>query len=802
MNTFKLAFRKLFRKGEYTLTRIISLVAGLTFGIILLSEVLYYYSFDGFYPDADRIYIVYENFNIDQKSNHLESNNMVSGAIAPGLKANVPGIEVATRFNSIGSSIFYTVDQKSYKAKFSLADEFAFDVLPRPMINGNAKDILSTPMQCMISDKIARKMGNNVIGQTIELKEYPNKILTIAGVFKSLPENTYYEYDILISMVSTKDFMWDGTENWLGNDRYYSAVKLAPGVDPKSLAPAVRKMQETYQDILEIEKEDSTFVFKYTFFPIKQIFSNEVKDMIIILTLIAFAVLFVSLLNYIMLTLSSLINRTKSSAIFKCYGAQAKQLQGMVLTETMLIYGISLVLTFFMILFLKTFVEQQVGHQLVSVLNPTVVLPIIGLLTIIVFVIGYFPGKFYASIPVASAFRNFRQKSNRWKLALLSVQFVGASFIATLLVVVSMQYNKMITEDHGYQSKNIFYGSTTGMDSHKVNTVLQELRQLPEIEVVGMGVDVPVIYPSGNNVMSPEENKELFNVADFYYIDDNYLNILNIPVIQGNNFTRETASINDVLISKKGADMLALYNNWTDGVIGKPIVITEHQSDQPSTIRGIYPDFVINSLASTDKRPSVFFYMPEEVMQNEIINRPSSNFIILAKAKDGQSIGMIKKMSDIFNLALPHNDAVIKNLEQEQINNYQAEKGFHNAMKIGNIIIVIITLLGLLGYTTGEANRRKKDLAIRKINGARLKDLLQMFIWQLERLAIPSVIIGLLGAWYLSGKWQEQFTVKAELSWWILVLICMGVLLFIALIAGINYFKTANKNPIQSLRYE
>ena len=141
MNTLKFAFRRLFYKGEHSITRIISLVAGLAFGILLLSEVFYYLSYDSFYPDANRIYTVQESFKIDPKSNKLKNHPYISGAIAPGLKAEVPGIQAASRLNPIGKHVFYTDDLKSYKAEFSLADEHLFEVLPRPMVKGNAEEI-------------------------------------------------------------------------------------------------------------------------------------------------------------------------------------------------------------------------------------------------------------------------------------------------------------------------------------------------------------------------------------------------------------------------------------------------------------------------------------------------------------------------------------------------------------------------------------------------------------------------------------------------------------------------------------
>ena len=136
--------------------------------------------------------------------------------------------------------------------------------------------------------------------------------------------------------------LWDGTNNWIGNDRYYVCVKLEAGVDPESLAPAVRKMQEVHQDIVHLESIQNGMVLKYSFKPIRKFHIEDVKDMIIILSAIAFAVLLVSLLNYILLTLSALVNRAKTSAIYKTYGAQSVNLQLMIFLETSLLFIISL----------------------------------------------------------------------------------------------------------------------------------------------------------------------------------------------------------------------------------------------------------------------------------------------------------------------------------------------------------------------------------------------------------------------------------------------------------------------------
>ncbi|MGW8317150.1 MAG: ABC transporter permease [Bacteroidales bacterium] len=799
MIPIKLAYRPLFRKGEHTAARIISLATGLAFGLLLLAEVFYYYSYDGFYPDAKRIYLVHERFKRDNHSDKLDSYPRVSGAIGPGLMAEVPGIEVACRLNSIGTNVVYTEEMNRLEARVSLADEFVFDLLPRPVISGDPKRILQTPMACMVSTKIAASMGGDVVGKTITLKRFPGKVLTIQGVFEELPENTNYEYDLLISMASTGEFTWDGTENWMGNDRYYTCVKLEAGVQPANLDSAVWEMQVVHQDIEKLEEEHGGIVLRYAFMPIRKIHADNVKDMVIILSTIALAVLFVSLMNYILLTLSALANRVKSSAVYKTFGAQNENLQQLIFGETFLLFFISLLGAVLIIAAIQPFVESQLEHSISAVLNPYVLWPLLGIVLVLVTATSYFPGRFFARIPVATVFRKYRQGKNNWKLALLAVQFIGASFILIVMLVVTLQYSNMKNADHGYRTRGIYYGSTIGLDGAKLPAIIDQLRAMPEVEQVGLGYDLPISGASGNNVRSLNRKRDLFNVADFYEADENFLSILGIQVTEGRNFSAETASPNDVLISEKGAEMLELNFGWTDGVVGKQIEITEHGN---TNICGVFPDFVVHSMADPDLRPAVYFYSPES--QFEALKRENAGapFLMLIRVYEGMEAGMMKKITEVFNQGMEENDAIIYSLEGELQDLYNSEKGFRNAMMAGNVVIFLITVIGLLGYTTTEANRRRKELAIRRISGANLSNILRLFIRDLEYLAIPTVVAGLIAAWFTVDKWMQNFTAKIPLPWQVFLLCSLFILLLVAAVAAMNYSRTANRNPVEALRYE
>jgi putative ABC transport system permease protein len=463
------------------------------------------------------------------------------------------------------------------------------------------------------------------------------------------------------------------------------------------------------------------------------------------------------------------------------------------------LFLISLVGSIAIIVLLKPLAEAQIGHKLTSSLNFTVIMPLFILLVLVVLLVSYLPGRFFVKIPVAYAFRNYRQKSTKWKLGLLSLQFIGASFIFTMLIIVTLQYQKLQNANHGYQSENVYYCSSAGITGSKLSLVLNELRAIPEIESVGLGFGIPFEGASGNNLSLPNSEKELFNVADFYWIDDNYLSILNIPVTQGSGFARNSTIQNEILISQKGSQMLTMNTGWKDGVVGKEVKVSAHGIN---TISGVFPDFIIRSITNPDSRPAVFSYLPEERFQSMIEEYPSFSFNILIKTQQGVHIGITKKITEIINLALPQKDAIVKSFQTEQLARYSSEKGFRNTMIASNFIILIITIMGLLGYTIAEALRRRKELAIRKISGARITDILRLFVMELEYIALPAVLVGLIGAWYIAGKWMENFATKLPLHWGIFAICSLSILVMVALVATINYISFANRNPIEALKHE
>ena len=471
-----MAFRSLFKKGRNNGIKIIALAVGLAMGLVLIAKVCFERSYDNFYPDNDRIYLVKSGINREGKK---DTWGQVSGAIAPGMKAEIPEVEAATRYTRIGSpdELIMTPEKQFYTATLLLTDTSFFDVFPRPILIGDPKDVLARPNYVMISRSLAEKMGGveSAVGKTFVRDVNRNSVQTIGGVFEDIPENSHLQYDMLGSLAG---YSVQSTTNWVGNDRYVAYVKLLPGTTPESLAPSIRRMQERNQD-LEGLKKAGVDLF-YTISPLQDIHNNneDVKDMNAMLLFLATILIVIAVLNYILVVISTLIGRTKEVAVHKCYGASGKDILGMILSESLLHLLLALLLGAFLILVFRGKVEDLLSASLSALFTlPTVTL-LAGICLVVFGVTCLVPTWLFLRIPVASAFRSVKESKRYWKLCLLFVQFVATAYLVALLITISRQYDKMITSDPGYAYENLIYCNTTGVGAQERERAIDELRRL------------------------------------------------------------------------------------------------------------------------------------------------------------------------------------------------------------------------------------------------------------------------------------------------------------------------------------
>ncbi|MCD8041707.1 MAG: ABC transporter permease [Tannerellaceae bacterium] len=783
-----MAFRSLRKKGRSNGIKILSLAVGMAMGLVLISKVIFEFTYDDFFPDKERIYMV--NTNSVRGDEEPREYPQVSGAIAPGMKREIAEVEVATRFTWLGDFVFKTLeDNHRYKGLFILADTCFFDVLPFPVIAGDIKDVLSRPMYVMISEKLANAMGGvqKAMGSVIESDSAPGKMMTIGGVFKDLPENTHLRYDVIVSLNSIGNFMGDGTENWLGNDRYRAYVKLYPGVDPESLAPAIRQMQERNQPLEQLA--NAGLDLTYTLSPLEGAHARlpEVKRMALLMGLIALALIFTAIMNYILIVLSGLVGRTKEMAVYKSYGADGKEIMKIMMTETAVHLFISLLLSVFLIFLLRGKIVEILGVSIVALFSLRTLL-IIVLICLVVFLIsGIIPSILYARIPVASAFRNFKESRRNWKLGSLFVQFVAMTFLIILLSVIWKQYNLMINDNPGYNPDKLLYCETEGVTPEKRQTVLLELSRMPVVKSVATATTLPFYGASGNNVWLPGEDKELFNLADLYWVDQEFFSVMEIPLLEGSSFSGEMAD-NACMVDRKFAEKISLMTGWTDGVVGKEVFVSEHGL---SHICGVYESIRVGTIEYEDFRPTILFYR----------KNPAENPILIIQLHE-MTPENIQAVVPTIERLLPTKEIHVNSFKLELVNLYNSSRLFRDSVIIGGIVVLLISIIGLIGYLQDEINRRKSEIAIRRINGGTVKDILGLFVTDILYIALPALVLGCLIAYYAAVKWQEDFTEKTNLSFFLFLGCSVVVLVIIVGVIITSSYRKAQENPVESLRSE
>ena len=788
MKNLNIALRSLFKKGRSNGIKILSLGVGLAMGLVLISKVCFERSFDKFYPDSDRIYRLHENIIRDGE---YKSYGQVSGGVATAMQVEIPEVEKATRLTYIGGDkeLFKTQDGNRYSARYVvMGDTNVFDLLPRPILIGDPKETLSRPGYVMISNRIAKLLGGaeQAVNKEFEFESSPGQTYTIGGVFEDVPENSHLCFEIVASLEGMSKWSRD---NWLGNDRYLGYVKLYPGTDPESLTTAIREMQGRHCDLEEVKKAGIDLT--YSLVPLMDMHSNsdEVKSMNSLLGFLAFVLIFTAAMNYVLIVISTLINRTKEVAVHKCYGASDKNLFGMIMSETCLHMLISLLLAAFLIVLFRTKTEELLGATLGALFSTQTIVILIGVCIVIFFITGLIPTYMFLRIPVAAAFRNFKESRRYWKLCLLFIQFLATAYLVALLSVINKQYDYMVNVDPGYAYEKLAYCSTQGVEESVRNTAIEELRKIPEVDKVSACYDLPISGMSGNNVSLPGDDRELFNIADMYWVKDDFFSLMEIPVIEGEVFRSDGSASNKVMVSRSFVEKMEQVAGWTGSAIGKNVIITEHsQNGEPFTICGVYEDVCIGSTGNPDTRPTALFYDRYAPM-------------ILIKFHE-MSPENIKKAQKVLEDVMPDRNVTVTAYYMDMIDLYKDSRTFRDSVMIGGIVTLIIALIGLLGYTSDETNRRGREIAIRKVNGATAWSILKMISKDISYIAIPAIVIGMTVAYYSGTGWLEKFTEKAPIGFFIFLAGAMMV--YVLIIACVLYraWAVSNSNPVDSLKSE
>ncbi len=736
--------------------------------ILLFARVAYEQSYDTCFRDYDRIYQVWSQFVMNGEKLEPQTMNMgpLAGAILESFPKEVEAATCTCRY--LASWPLYYGNHRFNESKIC-ADSLFFQTMGIEVLSGNPVQDLQQPNVIYLSKSLAERMfgGEEPIGKVVSYNH--ERDLTVRGTFADLPDNTTVGADAVVSLPPAWAAM-QANYSWNGGDSYCQYVRLRPGVDVDDLNTRMEKMAEKY-----LPERDS-WSYSAWVKPLRDTFrqQDDVRRMFTIMLTLGLSILFITALNYALISISSLSRRAKMVGVHKCSGASGGGIFGMFMLETLMVVALALGVMFLLLWSFRDFVEDTAATKLTNLFEGSRLWVPAATVGVLLLVGGVLPGRLFARIPVTQVFRRYTEGKKGWKRPLLFVQFAGVAFICGLMCMVMMQYHFVMSKDMGFSTERIVGTYLPFKTARECDNAYNFFRSLPYVEDLSAAYGNPLEGYSGCFITG--ENGESLFSARFDACMSNYYDLMGMKLKEG----RLPRDNSEVVVNETFVNLM----KWGKDAVGH----TVHTMGETSTVTGVLKDFQINGFYA-EPMPYIGF-----------MSRQFNNDLhVLLKEPFAENLQRLTKDAAE---AFPDKTIDFTSMEEGMNRMYNPVRVFRNATAVAGVVMFFIMLMGLLGYTADEVQRRSKEIAIRKVNGAEASSILRLLGRDVLYVAVPAVVIGIAASWYVNSLWMDMFSAQASMSAAVYVLIGVAVL---AVITGCVLWKSwriANENPVLSIKSE
>ena len=715
----------------------------------------YEQSYDTCFRDYDRIYQVWSQFIMNGET--LEPQNMNMGPLAGAIFENFPKeVEMATCTNRyLASWPLYYGNHRFNESKIC-ADSLFFQTMGIEVLSGNPVQDLQQPNVIYLSKSLAERMfrrGTHRKSDQLQPRTRPDR----AG-YLCRPARQYDRGGRCRHLAASR----------LG--RQADELFVGRRVDVEDLNARMKKMAEKY-----LPARDS---WSYTAYvqPLRDTFrqQDDVRRMFTIMLTLGLSILFITALNYALISISSLSRRAKMVGVHKCSGASGEGIFGMFMLETLMVVALALGVMFLLLWGFRDFVEDTAATKLTNLFEGSRLWVPAATVGVLLLVGGVLPGRLFARIPVTQVFRRYTEGKKGWKRPLLFVQFAGVAFICGLMCMVMMQYHFVMSKDMGFSTERIVATYLPFKTAKECDNAYNFFRSLPYVEDLSSAYGNPLDGYSGCFITG--ENGESLFSARFDACMSNYYDLMGMKLKEG----RLPRDNSEVVVNETFVNLM----KWGKDAVGH----TVHTMGETSTVTGVLKDFQINGFYA-EPMPYIGF-----------MSRQFNNGLhFLLKEPFAENLQRLTKDAAE---AFPDKTIDFTSMEEGMNMLYNPVRVFRNATAVAGVVMFFIMLMGLLGYTADEVQRRSKEIAIRKVNGAEASSILRLLGRDVLYVALPAVVIGVAASWYVNSLWMDMFSAQASMSAAVYVLIGVAVL---AVITGCVLWKSwriANENPVLSIKSE
>jgi len=791
---FKYAVKNILRQKAYSITNIIGLSVSLASVFLILYYIQFETGFDQYFSNSDRV----ARFTIEYQQKDYKSHfARVKNPVIQYLADEFPEVECMARLSPFRQCAVKIGENKFYSKGTYATDSNYFRIFNGTLLLGNPDEVLNSKGQAVISESLRNKFfgSENPIGKQISLEHQQNPNFhdyTIVGIMKDVPAQSHFHPEILTSLENQADYSaWNYT--YLLLDKVESINRVREQFDrfkkkhfSEEDAPYSILHLQAIQDIHLHSRKD------------REIEINGDFKSIQLLILLAILIFLVAILNFTNINLVSIKERSKNILINHLLGGKLQHIATIALWQNLMIVGLSVILGIVMARIAYPGFQQLFNLPDFTITKSTIssFLQIILSLVVCGSLIGILPllkHKLRSDLLNKSSLNQQAKSGKKTRGVLISLQFAIVVGLLITTFVIQSQINLLMENRLGGDDKNILNITNVSLSlTSKYDIFKSKLLKIPGIENVTASME----EPSGEIMDAFDYHLEGVTKEEFsssplnvFTCDHNFLEFYKVQILAGNNFSSDTASkqyilnktalehINPKLKAEDFLNRSFEFNFFYKKLLPKGKIV------------GICDDLHLTSMNEKEKPLAIHY-------QNMVNSCISIRFA--PKALQSILPGIQNTWQELFpDYALEYQ--FIDDLYLQRYRQYINQKNF---LSVLSLLSILIACIGLIAISISSIQTRKREISIRKVNGAKSFEIINMLNKDLLKWTIIAFIIACPIAYYAMYKWLENFAYKTELSWWIFALagvIAMGIAL---LTVSFQSWRAATRNPVESLRYE
>jgi putative ABC transport system permease protein len=796
------AWRNLKKYRGYTFINILGLALGMACVVLILNYVQHETSYDKFHDNSENIHLLNIQFTNPQ-SGETSIRGMGPYRLADELEVDFPDIEHIIRFVPQNQELVEYGDKQFLEENLTFVDEEVFQVFSFPLLVGSPTEVLKNPFSVVVSEKSAQKYfgTTKAIGEVLRIR---GEDFVVSGIMEDIPKNSQFQFEVMVSLnCGPQIFSRIVLENW-GEITSWTFVSLP---DDKLPIDYTARLSSFTEDKLSIFRAGAPIIGMS---PLSRLYlhSQDILgwvpggdiNYVLAFSFIAFFILLIACINFMNLATARSSLRAREVGLRKVVGANRSQLIGQFLSESIILAIVSLILALIVAFLALPFFNQLANKEMTLSFSQNLPM-VLGLISITIFVgvvAGSYPALMlsgFKPIDVFSSKIKASFKGASFRKSLVTFQFAISIFLLIVTAVVFKQLNYCTNIDLGFDKDHLIIFSSPDLEG-EYDQFQAQLLSNPKIVNAAASSRVPPGRLSSSLPARPEgvpedEQRGMQTV----WTDFDFIETLGFEMASGRSFSRDFSSdaqsgfiINEAAVNELG---------WTnESAIGKTFGSSEIKDFddgqwqlRDGKIIGVLKDFHFESLKS-EIIPTVYFIAPYMAW----------NYVVRVQPDDiPNTIKYVEEVWDQF-----HDDAPFEYsfVDENYAQLYDTEQRQGKIFSVFAMLAIFIACLGLVGLASFSAERKKKEVGIRKVLGASSYNLIYLLSKEFTILVIIAFIVAAPLGWYIMDGWLQDFVYRTPIGISVFILAGVIALLIAWMTVGYQTLKAALMNPVQAIHYE